>query len=208
MKEVLHVGCGKATIKKMTAGFQQGWREVRFDINPNVNPDIVGTTVDMTGVASESVDAVYSSHNIEHVYAHQIGKVLSEFWRVLKSDGFLVVTCPNIQYVAEFIAKGQLDEPLYTSSAGPISALDILYGHGKAIENGEEYMAHRTAFTDSTLKKGLNAARFATIGVRKHRLDLWAIATKTAVHSDVARRLMNEYLPPRDMPAGAPENSR
>ncbi|ARR52699.1 hypothetical protein HY78_04175 [Rhizorhabdus wittichii DC-6] len=195
MKDVLHVGCGSATIKKMTPGFQQGWREIRFDINPDVRPDIIGTTTDMKAVADGSVDAVYSSHNIEHVYAHQVEQVLCEFRRVLKPDGFLVVTCPNIQPVAEFVAKGRLTEPLYTSPAGPISALDILYGHGKAIRNGEEYMAHRTAFTADTLGTAMRAAGFGTTGIRKRGLDLWAIGVAAASAKDVVIRLMADYLP-------------
>ena len=48
------------------------WEEIRFDIDPNASPDIVGAMTDMSGVATASVDAVYSSHNIEHVFAHEV----------------------------------------------------------------------------------------------------------------------------------------
>lgn len=195
MKDVLHVGCGSATIEQMTPGFQHGWREIRFDINPAVQPDIVGTTADMTAVADGSVDAVYSSHNIEHVYAHQVGQVLREFCRVLKPDGFLVVTCPNIQPVAQFVAEGKLTEPLYMSPAGPISALDILYGYSRAIADGEEYMAHRTAFTGDTLAAAMRVAGFGTTGIRRRGFDLWAIGVAAASANDVVVRLMADYLP-------------
>lgn len=197
MKKVLHVGCGAATIEKMTPGFQQGWQEVRFDINPDIKPDIVGTITDMCAVDDDSVDAIYSSHNIEHVYAHQVSDVLQEFRRVLKPDGFLVVTCPDIETVAGFVAQGKLTEPLYTSPAGPISPLDILYGHGKAIRDGEEYMAHRTAFTSVTLADALSVACFGTIVSRRAGLNLWALATKSVVAHDTARSLAADYLPPR-----------
>lgn len=197
MKQVLHVGCGSATIKRMTPGFQQGWREIRFDINPDVRPDIVGTTTNMTAVADESVDAVYSSHNVEHVYSYQVPSVLKEFRRVLRPDGFLVVTCPDIETVAKYVAEGKLTEPLYVSPAGPITPLDILYGHSASIRNGEEYMAHRTAFTAATLTAELRAAGFGMVGMRRQRFDLWAVATRQAVGEPAARQLMAEYLPAR-----------
>ncbi|KQX22750.1 hypothetical protein ASD39_07550 [Sphingomonas sp. Root50] len=203
MKDVLHVGCGRATIEKMTPGFQRDWREIRFDIDPGVEPDIVGTTTDMEAVADGSVDAVYSSHNIEHVYAHQVKQVLGEFRRVLKPDGFLVVTCPDIQPVARFVAEGKLTEPLYISPAGPISALDILYGHGKAIENGQEYMAHRTAFTVNTLGAAMRSAGFRTTGIRKYGLELWAIGVAADSASDLVIKLMADYLPSKLTPQGA-----
>lgn len=197
MKDVLHVGCGSATIKKMTPGFQQGSREIRFDINPEVKPDIVGTTADMRGVGDDSVDAIYSSHNIEHVYAHEVKNVLGEFRRVLKRDGFLVVTCPDIERVAAFVAEGKLTDPIYVSPAGPVTALDIIYGYGPSIEAGEEYMAHRTAFTQKTLIAALRAASFAMVGSRRSGLNLWAIAVKSSCDEAVVRELMAAYLPPR-----------
>jgi predicted SAM-dependent methyltransferase len=38
------------------------------------------------------MDALYSSHNIEHVFAHEVVPTLKEFRRVLKPDGFVVIT--------------------------------------------------------------------------------------------------------------------
>jgi ubiquinone/menaquinone biosynthesis C-methylase UbiE len=181
MPQVLHVGCGSATIARMPAGFQDGsWQEVRFDINPDVFPDIVGTITDMHNVPSDSVDAIYSSHNIEHVYPHEVTGVLAEFRRVLKPDGFLVVTCPDLQSFAQQIADGGLEDPLYTSPSGPITPLDILYGHRPSLERGEIYMAHRTGFTGKTIMRYASDAGFAAIGARRRpkRFDLWMIATK------------------------------
>jgi predicted SAM-dependent methyltransferase len=129
MRKVLHVGCGAATIEKMPEGFRDGsWEEVRFDINPKVRPDLIGTITEMSAVQTNSVDAVYSSHNIEHVYPHEVPAVLGEFKRVIKEDGFAVITCPDLKAVAEKIVEAGLSEPLYHSAAGPISPLDVLYG--------------------------------------------------------------------------------
>ena len=43
MKLVLHVGCGKQPIHD----FLEGYKEVRLDIDPTHNPDIVASLTDM-----------------------------------------------------------------------------------------------------------------------------------------------------------------
>ena len=71
MQTFLHVGCGPKRKEKTTRGFNTpNWAEIRLDIDPSAAPDITGTMTDMSGVASASVDAVFSSHNIEHLYPH------------------------------------------------------------------------------------------------------------------------------------------
>ena len=83
MKTFLHVGCGPKRKDRTTAGFAD-WNELRFDIDESVQPDLVGTMTDMSSVSTESVDAVLSSHNIEHLYPHEVPVALSEFLRVLE----------------------------------------------------------------------------------------------------------------------------
>ena len=196
MRDVLHVGCGSSTIADMPRGFQGGsWRELRFDIDPTYNPDFIGTMLDMQAVASESVDALYSSHNIEHVYAHEVQTVFREFVRVLKPDGFAIVTCPDIVPVARHIAEGRLEEPLYQSPTGPIFALDVVYGHAAAVAAGETYMAHRTGFSQRTLGLNGQAAGFARIAVRARpeKFDLWMVATRSQVSDERLTELLTLY---------------
>jgi len=68
--------------------------------------------------------------------------VLKEFHRVLDDDGFVVITCPELQSVGAQLATGCLIEPLYESDTGSISALEIIYGHRGFIAAGNYYMAH------------------------------------------------------------------
>ena len=148
MRKFLHVGCGPATKQNTTRGFNSdAWQEVRFDIDPDCGPDILGTIVDMAGVQSGSMDAIFSSHNIEHVFPHEVEPALKEFQRVLTDDGFVILTCPDLQSVCKAAAANGLTETLYVSPAGPISALDVLYGFRPAIAAGNHYMAHKGGFT-------------------------------------------------------------
>jgi len=162
MPTLLHVGCGPKRKDRTTAGFNTpDWTEIRLDIDPAVRPDVTGTMTDMSAVASASVDAVFSSHNIEHLYPHEVPLALAEFRRVLRDDGYAVITCPDLQSVAALVAQDRLTEPAYVSPAGPIAPLDILYGHRAAMQRGNLFMAHRCGFTrkvlDATLRRPVSS---------------------------------------------------
>lgn len=70
-----------------------GWRELRLDIEPATHPDIVADMTDMTPLASASVDAIFSCHNLEHLAPHEVPLALAEFHRVLRDDGFAIIAC-------------------------------------------------------------------------------------------------------------------
>jgi predicted SAM-dependent methyltransferase len=160
MKTFLHVGCGPQN-KSSCLGFNNdNWKEIRFDIDKNVNPDIVGTLTDMSLIETGSVDAIYSSYNLDHIYAHEVPIAFKEFYRVLNEDGIVVVKCPDIQSVCELIAQDKLFEPLYDSVLGPIYPIDVIYGNRQEIQLGNEYMAKKVGFTYSLLNKTFAAAGF------------------------------------------------
>lgn len=177
-KVVLHVGCGPIGATPLPGMFDE-WHEVRFDIEPAVDPDIIGTILDMDAVASESVDAVWSSHNLEHVYSHEAPLALREFLRVLRPGGTAYVQVPDLEVPARAILKGRLDAKLYDSPAGDVTPLDMLYGFGPAIARGEHFMAHKGGFTRHTLARRLDEAGFATVNVVSKNYALWATATRS-----------------------------
>jgi SAM-dependent methyltransferase len=176
LRTLLHVGCGVADPAKLPAQFfaPGEWRELRLDIDPAVAPDVVASITDIAPVASASVDAVWSSHNLEHLFAHEVPRALAEFRRVLRPEGFVLVTVPDLQRAAELVVQDLLAEPAYISPAGPIAPLDMLYGHGAAISAGNAFMAHRTGFTARTLEAALLGAGFPIVRVlRDDRFALW-----------------------------------
>jgi SAM-dependent methyltransferase len=184
VKNVLHVGCGRKAENKLPDLFLGArWQEVRLDIDPVVQPDYVADIRDMPAVPSNSMDGIWSSHNIEHLYAHDVPRALKEFHRVLKEAGLLGIAIPDIQRVAQFVAAGNLEELLYTAPAGPISAIDIMYGHRPSMESGNLFMAHKTAFTAHSLASKLLEAGFSDVSVVRKDFELHAVARKLAVLS-------------------------
>ena len=197
MKKILHVGCGPQN-KNSLKGFNNPfWKEIRLDIDEDVKPDIVGTLTDMNLVDSGSVDALYSSHNIEHISPHEVPTALLEFNRVLKDDGFVVITCPDLISVCQAVVSDKLMEPIYTSPAGPISPIDVLYGHRGFIERGKSYMAHKTGFTYSSLLKSFQEAGFNSFfgGSRPKQFELWLIAYKQNKSEEDLKKAAEEFLP-------------
>ena len=84
-KIVLNVGCGYPLRQKLHRHFHgPEWREIRLDLDPAVRPDIVCSITDMSPVAADCVDAIWSSHNLEHLQRHEVPLALAEFVRVLK----------------------------------------------------------------------------------------------------------------------------
>lgn len=199
MKTFIHVGCGPKHKAHTTRGFNlPEWNEIRFDIDESVSPDLIGSITDMSILKSGSVDGIFSSHNIEHLYPHEVTVALGEFLRILSSDGFVVITCPDLQSVCKLVAEDKLTDPAYISPAGPIAPVDILYGFRAAIAKGNLYMAHRCGFTQRVLSATLSAIGFGSVATAKRAspfFDLWAIATKSEVSEDFLLQLTKEHFP-------------
>ena len=197
MKIFLHVGCGSQN-KSACLGFNNdNWREIRLDIDKNVKPDIVGTLTDMKSVETGSVDAVYSSHTIEHIFPHEVPIALREFYRVLKEDGIVVILCPDIQTAGEAVAQDKLLEPLYESSEGSVTAFDILYGHRASTADGNVYMIHKGGFTYSLLDKAFYEAGFKVRvgGRRPDAFDLFLVAFKQEKSEEEVKKIAVPFIP-------------
>lgn len=200
-KTLLHIGCGPQTIQSLPTCFHDGkWAEIRYDIDPDVFPDIQGEMQDMSIIDDGRIDAIYSSHNIEHVHSFEVPVVFREFFRTLTDNGFAVITCPDIQSVAKAILEGAANHPLYISPAGPISAIDIMYGHQKSIEGGKTYMAHKTAFSAETLADALISSGFKRINVvRDNIFGLHSVAFKQRASEEDIEFFSSAVLPGEKM---------
>jgi len=179
-KKVLHVGCGPYHPEALPPELRtEEWQEIRLDIDLRMKPDILGTITDLTAVKDNSVDAVYSSHNLEHIYDYEVPIALAEFKRVLKTGGLAWLVVPDMQSAAEWVVKGDMDDqPLYISPGGPVKALWMFYGAGTSIP-GIPYMAHKTGFTASSLQNQLIKARFTDLHISRREFSIYAKARKS-----------------------------
>lgn len=199
MPRLLHVGCGPkrkgATVRAFAAA---DWEEVTLDIDAAVAPDIIDKLPELLQVADRSFDAIYSAHNIEHLYPHEVDIALKSFLRVLKDDGFAIVTCPDLQILGERLASGDIDTPIYRSSLGPVSPIDMLYGFRRSMREGNLFMAHHTGFTLKSLETAcIKAGFYGFAGFRRpNELDLWGLAIKAKMTKAQLREMAAIYLKP------------
>jgi predicted SAM-dependent methyltransferase len=178
-KRVLHVGCGRPGPLRLHAAFRGAdWAELRLDVDPSVRPDIVASITDMRDVVdTDSCDALYASHTLEHLHTHEVPLALAEFRRVLMPDGFALLRSPDLAAIASALLKHGPDHVAYVAPAGPITPLDMLYGHNRSIRKGQSAMAHHTGFTEERIGRLLLAAGFAEARTLPlPEFDLWAVA--------------------------------
>jgi SAM-dependent methyltransferase len=175
---VLDVGSGAGEM--MSGKLYVGWERVRLDIDPLVEPDLCMDARDLVAQEPDQFDAIYCSHNLEHYFQHDAFKVLQGFARVLKRDGFVEIFVPDVGSVIKEIVdhKGELSDALYTSPAGPITGIDIIYGwQQEIVVKKSEFYAHRNGFTAKSLRAMLRVAGFpVTVVMKQVPYNLRALA--------------------------------
>jgi len=104
--------------------------------------------------AAGEFDVVHSSHSLEHVPRADTDETLDEWLRVLKPDGELRITVPNIEWAAKRIIEGNFDK------VSMVDAHDVLYGQQKYFED-----RHYNGFTPKLLESMLKKRGFKTINI-------------------------------------------
>jgi SAM-dependent methyltransferase len=185
-RRFLNAGSGPHGSKQIHALFDPlRWQETRLDIDPAMHPDIVGSFVDLGGKVDDATfDAIWSSHALEHLHTHEVPKALAEFRRVLKPSGFALLRCPDLEVIASLLVRYGPDHVAYTASVGPITPLDMLYGHSASIARGRTSMAHHTGFTAQRMADLCLAAGFATVMTKTEYFDLWTVALLAEADKD------------------------
>ncbi|HJP67423.1 MAG TPA: methyltransferase domain-containing protein [Sphingomicrobium sp.] len=189
-RQVLNAGSGPRSNRRLHAVFGPGqWQETRFDVDARAEPDVIGSMTNLRPHFSDaSFDAIWSSHSLEHLYAYEIPLALAEFRRILKPDGFALITCPDLETVMTLFLEHGSDHVVYRSAVGPITPLDMMFGHGRSIASGNVHMAHRSGLTAERLGGLLLRAGFAEAITRRQGVDLWALALMDNADRDAIGR--------------------
>lgn len=94
----IDVGCGNRPRK----GY------IGVDKYPKKRAEIQAEAHDLPFEDGE-VDAINSSHMIEHIHNPMVEKVIQEFHRVLKVDGLLTLRCPDFERLLEMWIEGDYE---------------------------------------------------------------------------------------------------
>lgn len=178
-KILLNIGSGKTRLNYSSL---RNFTEITLDADPDTCPDIVGNIKDLAKLSSKSVDVLWTSHTLEHVHTHEVSDILKNINRIIKDNGLAIIVVPNLKYLAEHVKSGMIHAPLYESSVGPITSLDILYGSVVKVQHGYEYMAHKTGFTKeyaTDLLSHLNIAGY----IQEADSNLFILITKCPLNN-------------------------
>ena len=188
---VLNVGGGDKTVP-IPAHFD-GWCKTLLDVNPAA--DIVCDARKLRDfVPAAGFDAVYCSHNLEHYYPHEVPGMLASFAAALRPGGFAEIRVPDIGALIGHLAEKNigLNDAVYDSPAGPITAHDMIYGFGAEIrQSGKDYYAHKTGFSRTSLSAQLFENGFPVLCFAPplSQWELHVFAFKQQPDQALARRL-------------------
>jgi predicted SAM-dependent methyltransferase len=162
----LNVGSGR--VKK------PGYLNV--DVDPSVRPDVVLTLDSPLPFAAASFESVEAYHVIEHVYPWQALDLLTEFHRILKPGGKIVLECPNIESACGWLVQN--------AEYGWDSRMGMWALYGDPNPRNHLFM-HRWGYTAPTLREILQKAGFSSIrreSPQTHvpKRDLRMVGVKTA----------------------------
>jgi len=183
MKTLLHVGCGRQSKEVLPPlDFETEWKEVRIDLDPAVEPDIVDDIRTLSKIADGTGHVLFSKHNVEHLDFHEVPACFRNFHRVLDDAGFAIIRTPDLVEICRAILKHGPETALYKATTHKgrrdVTGLDMLFGASWEIAAGNHFMAHKTAFSDSTLSEKLRAAGFEHVEITSEVGELRAVALK------------------------------
>jgi len=82
-----------------------------LDVEKRDEVDYVGDASDLSQFEDESIEAIYASHVLEHFYYginNELVLTLSEWYRVLKQDGELMISVPDIQTLCHLYSQPEM----------------------------------------------------------------------------------------------------
>jgi predicted SAM-dependent methyltransferase len=138
----LHLGCGKRHIP----GF------VHIDAIDYPHVDHVSTIDSLSFIPSDSVDLIYNCHVLEHFRRRDVGRVLTEWRRVLRPGGTLRISVPDFAMLCEVYRRYQkLDQ-----------VIGALFGRQDYL-----YNIHYNVFDLDSVSRDLQSVGFVDV----HRYD-------------------------------------
>ena len=140
-KRIIELGCGMPDESlKTTEG-----EVLRVDAREECKPDYRCDVRANLPWPSESFDIVFSSHTLEHFDRAEVPGVLREWCRLVKPDGEIRMTLPNIEWAAQRIMNQEIDG----------NVMNVLYGAQSYALN-----FHKTGFTPKIIEQLLTEFGF------------------------------------------------
>ena len=166
---------------------------------------------ELSALPGESCNVIWNAGSLSYLYAHEVVPVLTECYRILQPKGVLLLQVADLQRIGEIMAQGKLENALYNSPAGPIAAIDLLFGHRGSLSAGNKKAQTHTGFAARTIPHKLTPLGFGEVEVTREGWMLRVMARKiTASPADkplirIREEDLNEKMRIRDTIEKNPE---
>lgn len=164
----LNLGCWNRPIAHFT----------NVDIRSDTQADLIDDVSKLEKIDNNSVEIIYASHLLEHFKRFEIPSILKRWYEVLRSDGLLYVSVPDMAAVMEH----------YVYHRDITKLMNFIYGSSK-----HPYDYHYHGWDEKTLAKDMINAGFKNVQL----FDRWSIPWLKSVDDHSAA-----YLPDFDRKNG------
>jgi SAM-dependent methyltransferase len=137
------------------AGHRKMSGYVSVDVDPSTSPDIVAEAWSLTLIPDNSVEEVLAVHVLEHFYPWDGEKALTEWIRVLRPGGRLVLELPDFVKCCINIAESRK-----ARKHPDLLGLFGLYGDERT---KNPHMMHKWGYSPETLLGKLRAAGYQPV---------------------------------------------
>ncbi|GAB1352813.1 hypothetical protein MASR1M12_15450 [Erysipelotrichia bacterium] len=124
-----------------------GWK--MLNIQPGKGVEYVGDIKDLSQFSDATFDVIYGSHVLEHISQTEMVATLAGLNRILKSDGKLLISVPDLDILCRLFINPELDK------AGRFHVMRMMFG-GQV----DPFDFHYIGLSEEILMDYLGAAGF------------------------------------------------
>ena len=191
-KIVLSLGWKSAVKGALSRHFPlDAWEEVRIDMDAAAAPDLHSALHHIPQISDNSVDGVWINHILQRLTFPEAAAVLIEAVRMLKEGGELLISVPDMQLAANYLARAEGEAEMFRAPVGPVTAVDMMYGYQRAIEAGDTSRIHKSGYNAESLGYFVRHAGVCNLHVQRHPHDVVALGKKLPYgHPDRVERIV------------------
>lgn len=153
----LHIGCGR--------NFLDSW--LNSDRFPTARNNLHLDATEQFPFANEQFDYIFSEHMIEHISYEQGIRMLSECYRVLKKNGKIRISTPNLAFLIDLYATNkselQISYIKWSAQEHPNLRTAPYPDDAFVINNFVRDWGHKFIYDEKTLRSAFERAGFSRI---------------------------------------------
>jgi hypothetical protein len=191
-KIVASFGWSSAYVGRLHGYFNAAnWQEVRIDVDPATQADLLQHPHNLPMIADSSVDGVFIGHVLHRYSFHEAKLILQEAVRIMKDGGVLIASVPDLQLAATHVAHDELEAAIYTAPVGGINAIDMIFGFQKNVSAGDVARQHRSGYSLSSFGNFLRDGGLCNLNITRQANDLQGVGLKLPYgHPERVERIM------------------